>query len=194
MRLGIDMDGVLADSHTAMINYHNAVYGTCLKIEDFTTLKFHEVWGGTGQEAIDKVNDFQHSPYFLEIIPILDSVESAHALSKQNELFVITSRLDYLKEETERWLDKFFKGIFVDVHYTSNHYTNIKGSGTKPEICKKLGISLLIDDSYDYIQQCLSAGVKGILFGDYGWNRETDLPLEIRCKNWKEVLEKLNEH
>lgn len=191
-KIGIDLDDTLTDSLTKLIAYYNATFGTHLKPEDFTTLKFHKVWGGTGEEAVKIVNAFQHSHYFLEISPVLDSVESTRVLSKESELFVITARHEERKEETERWLDKFFRGIFSGVYYSANHYTRAESlGGKKADLCRDLGISVLIDDSIDYVMQTISAGIDAILFGDYGWNRDSHLPPELRCKNWKEVLLKL---
>ncbi len=192
-RIGIDLDDVLADFHTSLMNYHNQMYSTFLKPGDFKTYLFNEVWGGTLEEAIQKVNDFHHSVYFKKISPISDSVSSVDALSRENELFIITSRPIFIKEETEKWLDKFFRNKFSGIFYSSNHYTKAENSGkTKSQQCKELKISVLIDDSLDYVKQCPSIGIRGILFGDYPWNQNGNLPLNVfRVKNWKEVLEQL---
>jgi len=192
-RIGIDLDDVLADFHTPIMNYHNKMYGTSLKPEDFKTYSFNEVWGGTLEEAIRKVNDFQRSVYFSEISPILDSVTSIEALSKENELFVVTSRPLFTRERTEMWLNKFFKDKFEGISYSSNHYSRAENSGkTKSDICRDLGVSVLIDDSLDYLMQCLPLGITEILFGDYPWNQNGNLPSGIfRIKGWKEILKKL---
>jgi len=190
-RLGIDLDDVLTDFQTALMEYHNKVYGTALRREDFKTYQFNQVWGGSLQEAIQKVNDFHQSIYSKQISPIPDSANSVEILSKENELFVITSRHKLMKEETEKWLNKFFRGSFSDVFYSSNYYSGAEGK-SKSEICKELEVSALIDDSFDYIKQCSSFRIKGILFGDYPWNQNGNLPSNVvRVRNWKEVLEQL---
>lgn len=192
-RIGIDLDDVLADFHTAIRDYHNKVYGTSLKPEDFKTYLFNQVWGGTLEEAVRKVDDFHSSVYFNEISPIPDSITSVEALSKENELFVVTSRPLFIREGTEMWLNKFFKDKFAGVSYSSNHYSRAENSGkSKLDICRDLEISVLIDDSLDYLLQCLPLGITEILFGDYPWNQNGALPSGIfRVKGWKEVLEQL---
>jgi len=190
-KIGIDLDDVLADFHTGIMNYHNKVYGTSLKEKDFTTYLFNRIWGGSLQEAIQKVNDFHHSNYSEEISPISNSVESVNSLSKENELFVITSRPEFMKEKTEKWIKKFFGNSFSGIFFSSNHYSKAGGK-PKSQICKELEVSLLIDDSLDYINQCPTIGIRGILFGDYPWNQNGNLPENVvRVKNWKEVLEQL---
>ena len=192
-RIGIDLDDVLADFHTGLMNYHNETYGTSLKPEDFKTYLFNEVWGGTLQEAIQKVNDFHHTIYFREISPIESSVISVDVLSRESELFIITSRPSFIKEQTEEWINRFFDDKFSGVFYSSNHYSKAENSGkSKSQICKELEISLLVDDSLDYVKQCPPMGIRGVLFGDYPWNQNGSLPLNaVRAENWKEVLEQI---
>jgi len=191
-KIAIDIDDVLADFHTALLNWHNDNYGTSLRTEDIKTYFFNQVWGGTIEETIKKVNNFHNSVYSQKIIPIIYSVSSIDILSKENELFVVTSRASFLEKETKIWLDKFFQNKFSGIFHSSNHYTQVENSGkNKLEICRELNASVLIDDSLDYIKQCASTNIKGILFGDYPWNRY-DGSDKIVAKNWNEVLEKLN--
>ena len=55
MKIGIDLDQVLADLLPALIEFHNFTYGTVLTEKQFNSDKFWEVWGGTREEAIKKV-------------------------------------------------------------------------------------------------------------------------------------------
>jgi uncharacterized HAD superfamily protein len=190
-KIAIDVDDVLADFHTTLLNWHNETYGTFLKTEDVKSYFFNQIWGGTIEEAIKKVNDFHNSVYSKKIPPIIYSVSSIDILSKENELFVVTSRPSFLEKETEVWLDKFFQNKFSRIFHSSNHYSKAENSGkSKLEICRELNAYALIDDSLDYIKQCTSTNIKGILFGDYPWNRYNGSD-KIVAKNWNEVLEKL---
>jgi len=187
----VDCDDVIVDFHTALMNWHNATYGTSLKLEDFTTYLFNQVWGGAIEEAVKKVNDFHHSVYSKEILPIEGAREAIDILFQQGKrLFLGTSRPLFLREDTEALLDKYFRGKFSEIIYCSNHYSKAKNSGkSKGEICKSLN-ALLIDDSLDYIKQCSSLELNGVLFGDYPWNQNGTLPFGVlRADNWKEVLE-----
>lgn len=193
MRIGIDLDEVLADFNSGLIKWHNEKYGTSLKRENFISYFFNQVWGGTIEETIIKVNDFHHSEYFEKLSPVEASVEAIPILSRENDLFIITSRPDFLENETERWVNYFFEKQFKEIFHSSNHYSQATNSGkTKLQICRDLGVSVLIDDSLNYISQCASTEVNGLLFGNYPWNQNGHLPSNIfRTNNWKEVLEKL---
>jgi uncharacterized HAD superfamily protein len=187
----VDCDDVLVDFHTPLREWHNAIYGTNLKHEDFISYRFHEIWGGTGEEAIKKVNEFQHSEYGKKLLPIQGTVESIDILLQRGKkLFLTTSRPLSSKGDTEKLLETYFKDKFLDVFYSSNHYTKAKNSGkSKGEICKKLNASL-IDDSLDYVKQVALMGLRAILFGDYPWNQNGTLPEGVsRAENWKRTLE-----
>lgn len=212
-RICIDLDDTLVDWNGALRKWHNETYGTNLKLEDFKDYNF-EVFG-TPQEARRKIEIFNNSAYHERFLPIEGSVEAVDILLKRGkELFILTSRSDFLKANTERLIDNQFRNKFSDILYSSNHYSGRENSEkTKAEICRELNDALLIDDSQDYIFQCLLVGIKGILFGDYPWNqisnsvknykyRDRDFDpwnqfdknltdCLVRAKTWKEVLEKV---
>ena len=191
-KIAIDVDDVLANFHTALIDWHNENYGTSLKISDIISYHFHKVWGGTTEETLQKISLFSNSIFFKTLQPLFGAVNAVNILSRENELYVVTSRSSLLEEKTRIWLDEFFKDRFLGIFHSSNHYSKAKNSGkTKLDLCKELGASVLIDDSLDYVLQCDSTRVKGILFGDYPWNQEGEISNKLRARNWKEVLEKL---
>jgi len=189
----VDCDDVLVDFHTPLRVWHNVTYGTNLKHEDFTSYRFNLIWGGSGEEAIRRVNEFQNSPYAKKILPIEGAVEAIDILLQRGKrLFLTTSRPIFLRGDTEELLNKYFKDKFLELFYSSNNYSQAKNSGkSKGEICKDLN-ALLIDDSLDYVKQCALLGLDGILFGNYPWNQNGNLPKNVvRVKNWEEVLGQL---
>lgn len=192
-RIGVDTDDVLVDFVGALIEHYNETYGTDIKREQVKNFSFHDIWGGTLEKRVERVNHFFETPYFDDILPIEGSQEAINYLSLSNDLFIVTSRPIFIKEKTEKWLNKFFNGKFLGIVNSSNHYSKAKNSGkTKVQLCNELGVSVLIDDSLDYIKQCPSMGIKGILFGDYPWNQNGNLPEGVvRVKNWNEALEEL---
>ncbi len=193
MKIGIDLDEVLADLIGNFIIHHNQTYGTFLKKEYFKTYSFSDTLGITSEEGIKRVYDFYKTKYFKDMQPIKDATETINLLNQQHNLYLVTSRPDFLKKETEEWLVKYFQNSFLDIFYSSNHYSKRNNCGkTKSQLCEDLGISILIDDSLEYILQCSDIGVGGLLFGDYPWNQNGNLPQNVsRTRNWKEVLEKV---
>ncbi len=193
-RIGIDLDDTLVDFNSALREWHNEECRTSLRRDDFKSYSLNETLGETEEEINQKMNDFYNSGYFENIQPIPGAIAAIEKLSKREELFLITSRPDFLNEKTIESLNRFFPGKFLDIIHSINHYSKRKNSGkSKVEICRDLGASRLIDDSLDYIMQCLETGeVRGLLFGNYPWNQLNGLPTNIiRVKNWREALEKI---
>jgi Uncharacterized protein conserved in bacteria len=191
MIIGIDLDDVLTDTLPAVIKYHNEVYKTNLKREEFFSFKYWEVWGGTREEAIQKVYDFHQSPYFAELKPIVGTQEALARLKNGNELYLITSRQEVFAEATKNWIKQYFSGIFSDIFIT-NFYTKSGVSITKREICNQIGADILIDDSIEYALECLAPERKIFLF-DSPWNQTAELPAGVtRVYSWPEIIKSID--
>lgn len=185
----IDADDTTANFFVSFLDYYNALYGTSFSINDFWTRKFHLVLGCTGEEARRRVDEFQHSPSFRKIKPIDGSVEAVNKLFVLGKkLYVVTSRADYTREDTERFYDSYFKSLISDIIFSANSHTGRANSGrTKLEVCSRLGAPL-IDDDLEYVIPCAESGFGSILFGDYRWQRDGDLPPNVpRARNWGEI-------
>lgn len=190
-KIGIDIDDTLLDFIGAYINFHNEMYKTNLKKEDFKTYSFNHARGGTIEQAISSVKQFYKTDFFKEMQPFPGAVEVVQKLKENNELFVVTSRPGHIQEGTFEQVAKHFQNIFSEVFFSSNHYTKAKNSGrTKAEICFDLGVSLLIDDSLVYAKQSLEKGLKVFLF-DSPWNQNREIEGITRVKNWNEIMGKL---
>nr|QBM01252.1 hypothetical protein [uncultured archaeon] len=189
-RICIDVDDTLFDYNRALREWHNQTYRTSLKPEDFVSYFFNEVWGGTLEEAIRRVDEFQHSEYMGSISPIGGAVSAVDVLSQRGkELFIVTARPDYLRRETEKLLDKHFIGRFREIIFSSNHYSKRANSGkTKARVCRELN-AFLVDDSLQYYLQCFDEGVGAILFGNNAWNQSNGHVKIIRGENWRRTLE-----
>jgi uncharacterized HAD superfamily protein len=191
-KIGVDLDDTAFDFVGALILFHNAVYHTNLTFEQFTSHRFSEIWGGTGEEAVRKVAYFSRTKYFEEMQPILGAVEAIAMLAQDKYLDAITSRPADLKERTARQVTTHFGNNFERIFHSYNHFTEIQNEGTKLEICLRENISIMIEDSLEYAMQFANTDIRVLLFGDYPWNQNGTLPSNIlRVKTWKEVLEKI---
>lgn len=189
MKIGIDIDEVLARFLPAIIKYHNETYNTSLKDADFKTYNLWESWGGTKEESIEKINDFFQTDYFKKIKPISGAQKATRMLKENNDLSIITSRKDEIAKETESWVHQHFPNIFSEVHFAGHYFSNGQNSKTKRQICDSLEVNVLIEDNFEYALECLSPKRKVLLF-DYPWNREIELPNGIkRVHSWEEIIE-----
>lgn len=188
MRLGIDLDELLAGFMAALIDYHNATYDTALRREDFHSTRFWETWGGTREQAIQKIHDFHSTSYFRCMEPILGSQSGVYRLRENNDLFIITARQDCIADATRKWVDRHFPDTFLDVVF-GNHFSQSGKSRTKRQICDSLEIDVLIDDCLEYALDCCTPS-RHILLLDCPWNRCAGLPDGVyRVKSWDGIVD-----
>lgn len=191
--IAVDIDDVLAISAENFIKYSNKKWGTRLTIDDF-----HEDWAQMWK--IDAASELKRAQQVLE-----DKVFSTHKhftdampvlkkLAKNYKLVIATSRTKTIANDTLEWLDKYFPGIFDEIHHagiwddlSTRHSAHLE---TKAELAREIGAEYLIDDQPKHCLAAAEAGIKSILFGDYPWNRKTDIPEGvIRAHTWIEVEE-----
>ena len=188
MNIGIDLDEVLADFLSALLVYHNADYGTSIGREQFRSYRFWETWGGSREEAIQKVYAFHKTLYFRNIEPVKDSQKSVAKLRENNNLFVVTSRQDDVAQETLSWIAEHFPSAFSAVYFT-NHYSQNGSPRSKKQICKSIGVDVLIEDSLEYALECVQQDRKVLLL-DCPWNKRQNLPEGIsRVHSWREIVD-----
>lgn len=190
MRIGIDLDDVLANFIQTLIGFHNETYNTHLSLDTFYSIYYWEVWGGTREEAIKKVYQFHQSGYSKQIQPIEGAIKSIQELSKKHELFIITSRQTDFEKLTRTWLDQYFPGMFKTVFFT-NHYDltgSIKPVKQKFKVCLENHISVMIEDSPEHAVQFIRSPVILLLF-DSPWNKSVQNNSNIiRVSGWKNTV------
>jgi len=196
--LAIDLDDTLGPLIQSIAEFHNEFYGTCLKIEDFISYQFVDVWGGSKEDTISKVSQFFESHYISQFYPFQGAYESLSRLKLDFDLHVVTARQNSIENLTREWISTYFPGIFTEIHF-GNHFTQTNAiTKSKSEICTSIGAKLLIDDNIGHAVDCASkANMHAIIFGQYGWNRNEVL-LETcsepsvlsrisRMQSWKDV-------
>lgn len=188
MRIGIDIDEVLADSLSAIINFHNDTYDTALTRNQFHSYRFWEIWGGTMDEAIKKIYDFHRTPYFQNILPVSGAQDGVKALKDKHDLYIVTSREADIIDDTKHWIEQYFPNMFTDIHF-ANHYYQNGNPLTKKSICDAINLDLLIDDSHDLALECHNQNRKILLY-DCPWNQSDNLPDGIhRVYSWPEIIQ-----
>ncbi|CAD7943495.1 unnamed protein product [Amoebophrya sp. A25] len=180
------------------------------KVSDFHSYRFCDVWGGTNEEATEKVHAFFETDYFREgLEPVAGAREVLYKYAEKYkeavEFHIVTSRQHVILQETHNWVNRHFgKDLFASI-LAGNHWTrentgvvvtstssdsvptNTGKARSKAEMCREIGANVLIDDSPSYISDCLeNAGPqfrKAVVFGDYGWNTKFDIgPFEKEGK------------
>lgn len=178
--LAVDLDEVLCETTPALIRFHNDLYKTNLHLSDFTSYEYEKVWGGTPQEAVEKVRNFYASDVAHNLVSIKGSVEAIKQLYPRFRIAVVTARQDSLRADTSAFLERHFAGL-IDALFMCNHYLTPEEASSgdlkarrKSEVCHELGAVALVDDSLSTARDCAARGVRVFLFdldGTYPWNQ-----------------------
>lgn len=185
--IAVDLDDVLTAHHDGMISWYNLTYGTELTLADVHSTN-PKIWGvDSDEEAIKRVHAYFESDDFKNEKPFPEAIEVLTELSNKYDLIVITGR-DYIIEEvTREWLAEHYVNLFRDVHFTAQYSLEGK-SRSKTEIVQTEGVKYFIDDNLFAVSDIAKTGVPGIVFGDYPWNHDDQLPENVvRCQSWAEV-------
>lgn len=194
-RIAIDIDDVLAEHTDFVRRYVNEKLGVALTYEDYR-IKLNEydyyfktIWeshsidhSGLMEEIHDK---YVRDQSFVTLIE--GAKEAVDKLKAGYDLYAVSSRPINQLEATLDWIQREFEGIFQDVTCLGNHHNHDK-IYSKGGYCEKIGAKWLIDDN---LRHCLSAvnhGAHAILFGNYGWQLESEVPESVVwLESWEEV-------
>lgn len=132
---------------------------------------FHDVFMSDKDLSMPKL------PWSFEKLKELkDEWHEFHLISARD-----TGSLDYSKE----WIDKHFPWIFSSLNFIKDENLPFDNKG---ELCRHLGVELMIDDSVAFAKNVVDHWAK-VLLMDRPWNRTFDeYPNEIkRITSWNEV-------
>jgi uncharacterized HAD superfamily protein len=181
-KVGLDFDDVLFDFNAGLMEFHNAVYGTSYTLQDVTQWDFKELWQCHPDEALRRMREFVTSPYHRLTQPITGAVEFVKLLRTYFDTPVITARDKKLLVQTREVADKYFPNCLDEIHFL--HDNDINVLGTKGEVCKRLGVSIMVEDSLGNAETLSHSGIPTLLF-DRPWNQTEFLPPGvIRVYGW----------
>ena len=193
MKIGIDIDEVISEFVRPYLEYHNKKFKTHFVFENISKHLFWENLGLKQEEILSFFRDFKTNHIKIKNLPFLPNAKrTIKIISKDNSIFIITSRHQEIIDETKQFLKKHFSKMNFTLIHSGDIYG--KGKKSKADICKEKGIDILIEDSLDFSLQCANKEIKVLLF-DKPWNQSNKLSKNIiRVKSWKEILEKINPH
>ncbi|NQZ84419.1 MAG: hypothetical protein HRU03_01755 [Nanoarchaeales archaeon] len=173
MKIGFDYDDVLFEHVPAIIKFHNHTYNTKLTIDDFISYDFWKVWGGTREQAINKMFEHYNSKFFEQAQVVENSQRIITQLSKHHNLEIITARQNEIKEQTYNSIHKFFPNKFDEIHMVNSYSKDNSKPLSKRDVCDKIGIDLLVEDSLTHALACVTPN-RDIVLIDKPWNQTSD--------------------
>jgi 5'-nucleotidase len=170
--IAVDMDGVLADIESQLIEHYNKANGTKLTKDSIQGLSEENAFKDRGLlfEILNKDNFFRTLP----VMP--DAVESLRELQKNFEIFIVSAATEFPVSLAEKvaWLGEHFPFI---------KWENIILCGSK----RIINTDYLIDDHCKNLDYCMG---KPIMFTAFHNVNQTH---HLRVNNWKEAVAVLNE-
>ncbi|HBB27266.1 TPA: hypothetical protein DCZ36_02080 [Candidatus Gracilibacteria bacterium] len=194
-KIGIDLDETIASVFEAVFEYTKTFHPHLLhlKFSDFT---HHDWWkidalGFSKEEAIACWKKFDEiNPLDTKISPVPLSQEGIRLLKEHGyKLHAITGRSESSRRQsTEAWINRHFPDVFESLTFT-NH-VKMEGKIHKSEVCKRLGIELMVEDNLDFSLELAENGIKSYVL-EQPWNRNrTERHENIkRVANWQEIID-----
>lgn len=191
MKIAIDIDDVLGRTFQEVVDYYNRRFGGNANVRFMKDTNMRTLLGISKEDFQKFLDEFYGKRILEGMLPVEDCQRVVELLDQEHELNIITSRSLGIEDQTLNWLNKHFSDKFSEVHHSGNHYF-VQDRPTKAELCKQLGINVLIEDDLRYAEESAFRGTK-VLLMNAPWNQKEDLHENIiRVKDWNHVLEEIN--
>ncbi len=191
MRIGIDIDNVIADFNNGVLNAYFQ-HDKTLRNNGIINKKAQYIRWGMFDWSKKEEEEF-YTNNIEKIVENLNVINGAKEYidklkSDGNKIILITGRDngDYSnpKEMTEKWLDK--NNIYYDKLVLTDAYSEEKFSKVKE--CKEYNVDVMVDDSRSICRELKNAGIK-VYMMDTRFNKDiTDIE---RVCSWKEIYYKI---
>lgn len=189
LRIGIDIDNVIADSYPVYLHRYNQKFGTKIRWEEVTDFYFstRETDAKDSQEFIYTL--INSEVFQMELPPYRDAAAVINGWSKNGyQIHYVTARPQSTQKVTETWLKKhgfWVNGATLDMYDERIH---VNDTDYKKGVVAEKKIELMIEDALE-IAEALPIPV---LLLDRPWNRG-GLPSHVtRVKDWDEIDKLIN--
>ena len=115
MKIGVDIDEVLAAFVESLFDYHNMTRGTNFDKKEIKSNFFSDYVGFSKEETNLFLEEFFRSNSHVDILPVVGAIEAIQQLSGY-DLVDITIRPESWRLQTEEWLNKNFKNAFSGLY------------------------------------------------------------------------------
>lgn len=171
LRITLDMDDVLADTHGKLVGIILKEFDTSLTEKDLNSASLRSL---LHPKQYKRVVAILNEPGFFRDVPVMkDAVEVVRELSGYYEIFVASAAMEFRNS----LIDKF---DWLDEHFPFIHWKNRVLCGDKSIVRS----DYLIDD---HVFNLVNFSGKGILFNAPGNLKETGYD---RVMNWHEIAER----
>lgn len=176
MRIGVDIDGVLADSLPLWVNELNRFFSKNKLVEEIhlydicrtyeiTTHELHQFLARKGKSLMSEPLPVPGASYYLSRI------------KQYHDIYIVTAREELYGRETRGWLKKY--------HLPYDELL-LLGSHEKKEACLEKKLNVLVEDTLEIGVKVSAAGVPVFLM-DAPYNQGVLPGLVYRKRSWDEI-------
>jgi len=177
MRLGVDIDGVVADTFPLLVGELNKFFQVDLALRDVNDYNIFKVYGLNEAEILQFLGAKEKT--IMEGPAVKDgAVECLRVLDQKHTIYLVSARYEKYRPQTEEWLRK---------HAVPYHGLVLLGSHDKREVCRRMAVDLFIEDSLKNAHQLSACGIPVLLF-DAPYNQGELPSLVRRCHSWEEII------
>ncbi len=109
MRLGIDLDGVVANFTQGWMHFYNRDFGTSLVVAD--SQRWHDLVDLTHFRDIDEfwrwTSDLDGRSIFWHLEPFPGAIEAVQALDEEgHDIIIVTTKPGFAVDDTHEWIEE----------------------------------------------------------------------------------------
>ncbi len=191
LKIGIDIDNVIADSYPSFLSNFNKVFATRIKYEEIYDFYYLEKHTGISHIETKKFINriLVDEEIQLNIPPYKDVQKILSAWIKAgHKIHYITSRPNTTRDITYKWLEKhgfLHPGTTLDLFNAAQHFDKHRKviMEYKKTIAQNRGVELFIEDSKE-IAETMEIPV---LLLDRPWNKGKLKKNIKRVRDWSEI-------
>jgi hypothetical protein len=176
MRVGVDIDGVLADSLPLWVDELNRFFKKNKRVEEIHIYDICRTYEITPRE----LDDFLRSKGRLLMSappPVTGAPYYLKRLKQRHDVYIITARDERYAPETRDWL----KG-----HGLPYDELHLLGSHEKEAACLEMKLNVMVEDTLEIGLKLSAAGVP-VLLMDAPYNQGLLPRLVYRKRSWAEI-------
>jgi len=181
--IAVDCDDVLVPTTPFFVKSYNERYGTNVSLEQSHT-EGDDIWGVSHDAMLDRFAEMMKTEAYKQLGPSDDEIRILKELAEHHTLYLVTARKEEERTFTREMLDRVLPDVFTSMEF-------VGWTGSKGEVCKRLGVDVLIDDNARHLHDAIKEGLPksgALLFADYPWNlpdqKHDDL---THCLTWQDV-------
>jgi uncharacterized HAD superfamily protein len=177
MRLGVDIDGVLADSLSLWVQELNVFFKKNKKAKEIQLYDICETY----EITLKQMEDFMQArgSFIMSQVPLMrGAAYFMRRIKHYHDIYIVTARDDKYEQETRAWLARY--GLPFDEIV-------LLGSHEKQAACLDCRVGALVEDTLEIGLNVSAVGVPVLLY-DAPYNQGDLPPLVLRHHSWEEVF------